>query len=71
MGMSTVNHTYCTNGQQTYELYGGAYTYASGSGSITLNDMSTQQSVGSATFSIRATTLTLHLLGETYTLTKQ
>lgn len=71
MGMSTVNHTYCTGGEQTYEIYGGAYTYSAGSGSITLIDMSIQQNVGTATFSISGSTLTLNLLGETYTLAKQ
>lgn len=71
MGMATVNHTYCTGGEQTYEIYGGAYTYSAGNGTITLNDIASQQNVGTATFSINGTTLTLHLLGETYTLAKQ
>lgn len=71
MGMATVNHTYCTGGEQTYEIYGGAYTYAGGNGTITLNDVATQQNVGTATFTISGTTLTLQLFGENYTLQKK
>jgi len=71
MGMASVNHTYCVGGEQTYEIYSGSYTYTATSGTITLIDIQTQQSVGTATFSISGTTMTLNLQGETYTLTKQ
>lgn len=45
-GMATVNHAYCIGGEQTYDMYGGAYAGSSG-------------------------TITLNLLGGTYTLAMQ
>lgn len=68
---SSISVTTYNNGMADGVPYGGPYTYTNGQGSIELTNMSTQQPVGTATFSISGTTLTLQMLGETYTLTKQ
>ena len=69
-GMATVNITTNTTGENEYLIYGGAYTYSNGSGTITLNDVASQTTVGTATFSISGSTMTLNALGSTYTLSK-
>ena len=55
------------------ESYTGGFAYnaANGTGTITLNDVETQDFVGTATFSISGYTMTLRLLGTTYNLARQ
>ena len=48
----------------------GSVTYSNGSGTIEMLDGVTDANLGTATFSISGTTMTLNLLGQTYTLTK-
>ncbi len=55
------------------EAYTGAFTFnaASSTGAITLVDVESEATVGTATFSISGMTMTLQMLNNTYNLTKQ
>lgn len=70
-GMASVNITTNTGGENDYRIFAGSYTYSGGSGSIVLRNVQTQEEVGTATFSISGSTMTLTVLGQTYTLQKQ
>lgn len=73
VGNATVHHDYYADGETQMEYYVGSYAYhnSDGTGTITLMDVETDETVGTATFSISGTTLTLQMLGQTYTLTKE
>ena len=70
VGNATVHHDYYADSDTQMEYYVGSYTYhnSDGTGTITLMDVETDETVGTATFSISGSTLTLNLLGETFTL---
>lgn len=72
-GSATVHHDYYNDGDVAMDSYTGSYSYnsANGTGSITLKDVETEETVDTATFSINGSTLTLTMLGQTYTLTKE
>ncbi len=70
-GMASVNITTNTTGENEYQIYAGPYTYSNGSGTINMMDVSTGASIGTATFTINGTNMTLNALGGTYTLAKQ
>ncbi|MBQ9417910.1 MAG: hypothetical protein IJU19_04935 [Bacteroidales bacterium] len=57
-------------GNVTTDNFYGSATYSNGSGTIQLLDGMTDENRGTATYIISGTTMTLNLLGETYTLTK-
>ena len=60
-----------TKGNEGQVSYSGTYTYSNGNGTLSLQNTVTHEDPGTVTFSISGDNLTLHMLGETYTLTKQ
>ena len=60
-----------TKGNESQVSYSGTYTYSNGNGTLSLQNIITHEDAGTVTFSISGTSLTLKMLGETYTLEKQ
>ena len=70
-GNATTHYQYYDGGMQVNSYVGGySYDKTTGTGTINLRDVETEETVGTATFSISGTTLTLQMFGQTYTLTK-
>lgn len=73
VGNATVHHQHYADGNTQMDSYVGGHSYdkTTGNGTINLKDVETSETVGTATFRISGTTLTLDMLGENYTLAKQ
>lgn len=70
-GNATVHYQYYDGGMQVNSYVGGySYYKNTGSGTVNLSDVETEESLGTASFTISGETLSLQLFGETYTLTK-